>query len=146
VITGEFLTADDLGPLGRLVEPGGFLVLEKGDLRLVTEERKWIGEQYRQADRKAEGLRKRLSRACLAGKGQIVRDSFDAWAIEAAKLALCDLWLGKVAEKIGEGSEQVANPPGDFRWMDLPQIQEVVQRVINARDPEIIGGAIFRAR
>lgn len=146
MITCEFLVADDLGPIGRLVEPGELMVLEKWHLPELREERKWIGEKYQDAVRKAEAARKRLSRAQLSGKRDVVREQFDLWTIEAEKYALCDNWLRQVTELVEQGKQAPMNPKATFRWMDVPQIREVVQRVVNAGDTEIIGGASFRAR
>jgi hypothetical protein len=146
VVEDEFLIADDLGPLGRLVKPGELEVLEEWDLPRVREERKWVNDRYRKAFTKAEAFRKRLAGAKLAEHGDAVRESFMAWTIEAAKFALCDQWLDQVERLIKQGKQAPMNPSSEFRWVDLPQIQEVVQRVINASDTEIINGATFRAR
>lgn len=145
MIKGEFLAADDLGPLGRLVAPGELLVLEKRDLLLIQEELKWVGDKYLEADTKAEALRKRLARARMGTQGDLVREWFEIWTVEAAKLALCARYLGIVAAKLEEGKQQAANPPNSFHWGKLSQILDLVQRVISAADNEIIGGAVFRA-
>lgn len=147
MIEGEFLTVDDLGPLGRLVAPGELLVLEPRDAGRVRRERAWIGERYAQADRTAEALRRRLKKgALLSEHADDVREFFRAWTLEAAKLSLCDRWLASVERKLDQGERQAMNAPKGFKWESVPQVTEVVQRVIAATDDEIIGGVVFRAR
>lgn len=147
MVKGEFLIADDLGPLGRLVAPGELLVLEPRDVETVRGERGWIKEQYAQADRKAEALRRRLQRGALLGEqAEYVREFFKAWTLEAVKLSLCDRWLASIENKLLNGERQAMNAPKGFRWESVPQVMEVVQRVIKATDDEIIGGIVFRAR
>lgn len=146
MVEGEFLTADDLGPLGRLVARGELVVLEDRDVEKVRQERDWIRKCYTQADRKAEALRGRLRKGAALGEhAEEVRESFRAWTLEAAKLSLCDRWLASVEAKLSQGERQAMKTPRDFRWESIPQVTEVVQRVINATDDEIIGGVIFRA-
>lgn len=144
-IEGEFLTSFDLGPLGRLVAPGETVILGKHDVLLVQDELAWVAAKYREADRKAEALRKRLPRARLGTKGDVVRESFDAWTIEAATLGLCARYLSTVLRQLKQEKHQGANPSKAFRWGNLVPIKEVVQRVVNAPDAEIISGAVFRA-
>lgn len=146
MIEGEFLVADDLGPLGRLVAPGELLTLEKWEANKVRAEREWINEQYLKADRRTEALRKRLKGALLSEAGDCVREDFRAWMIEAAKLALCDRYLLTVAGKLDQGEMQAINPPRNFKWQSLPAIQDVIERVLLATDNEILGGVVFRAK
>lgn len=154
MIEAEFLSADDLGPLGRLVAPREMLVLEgrddegreSRDLLLVQDELAWVSGRYQEADAKAEKLRKRLATAHLGTQGDRVREAFEMWTVEAAKLALCATYLLRVGAQLDQGEQQAANPPASFRWEALEPIKDVVQRVINAPDTEIIGGAVYRAR
>lgn len=140
----EFLTADEMGPFGRLVTPGELRVLSPRDVRHVRAEREWIASRYLNADRSAEAMRKRLTTAHMGRGDSEVREWFIAWTIEAAKLALCDFYLNTVAQLLEQGREQALNPSKKFDWAELPQVQELVQRVINASDTEIISGARFR--
>ena len=146
MIEGEFLVADDLGPLGRLVAPGELRVWEPRDVREIYAEREWINERYLEADRKAEAARRRLKTAHLGGRRDTVRDVFDTWTIEAAKYALIDKYLAAVAGQLEAGRQQAMNPKRTFEWNAIPQVTDVVQRVIKASDDEIIGGVVFRAR
>src|SRR5688572_20912576 len=100
MIEGEFLTADDLGPLGRLVPPGELLVLEARDAALVRRERAWVNDRYLEADRRAEKMRARLKGSRLGIHGAAVRERFEEWTVEAAKLALCDYYLRTVGEQL----------------------------------------------
>ncbi|MFE0472403.1 hypothetical protein ACFW2V_12385 [Streptomyces sp. NPDC058947] len=147
MIKGEFLTADDLGPLGRLVAPGELLVLEPREIDQVRQERVWVGGKYMDADRRAEAFRRRIRRGALLGEhADDVRDAFKAWTIEAAKLSLCDRWLAKIEQMLDKGEKQAMNTPRGFAWDSIPQVTEVVQRVIKATDDEIISGDVFRTR
>lgn len=146
MIEGEFLVADDLGPLGRLVAPGELRVWEPRDVREIYAEREWINERYLEADRRAEAARKRLKTAHLGGRRDTVREVFDTWTIEAAKYALIDKYLAAVAGQLEGGKQQALNPKRTFEWNSIPQVTDVVQRVIKASDDEIIGGVVFRAR
>lgn len=147
MIKGEYLTADDLGPLGRLVAPGDdMLVLEPRDVKLVRMEREWVGRLYREADRKAEALRKRLRGARQGPHGAVVRERFEDWTVEAAKLALCDHYLLVIIQQLDSGQRQALNPNKQFRWDKLDKIQDVTRRVLDATDGEIEGGTVFRAK
>lgn len=145
MIKGEFLVCDDLGPLGRLVAPGELEVLEPRDAGKVLLERKWIGEKYLEADRKAEYWRKRMKTSSLGEHHAQVRENFEMWTIEAAKLALCDRFLLAVAGKLDMQQRQAMDLKKSFRFADLPQIRDVVQRVLSASDEEITGGTSYRA-
>lgn len=145
MIQGEFLVADDLGPLGRIVAPGELEVLEPRDAAKVLLERKWVGEKYLEADRKSEYWRKRMKTSHLGEHHQQVRENFEMWTIEAAKLALCDRFLLAVAGKLDMGQRQAMDLKKNFRFADLPQIKDVVQRVLAASDEEITGGTSYRA-
>lgn len=146
MIEGEYLTADDLGPLGRLVAPGELLVLENRDARMVHLEREWINARYLEADTRAEALRRRLKRSRLGAHGDVVRERFEDWTVEAAKLALIDRYLLMVAGQLDQGRQQALNPKKTFRWRELEPIQDVVHRVTAATDDEIVGGTVFRVR
>lgn len=146
MITGEFLTADDLGPLGRLVSPGELLVLEPRDVALVREERAWVNERYLAADQRAEALRKRLLAARLGARGAAVRLGFEEWTIEAAKLGLCDRYLRAVVEKLDSRQQQAMDLPNNFAWQVMPAIVDVTRRVLEATDSEIATGIVFRAK
>jgi hypothetical protein len=147
MIKGDFLTVDDLGPLGRLVDPGELRVLEPRDIEEVRRERAWIGEKYTEAARRADAYRRRIRRGGLLGEhADELRESFMAWTIEAAKLSLCGRWLASIEHMLDKGEQQVMKTPKGFVWGSIPQVTEVVQRVIKATDDEIIGGVAFRAR
>lgn len=146
MIEGENLTADDLGPLGRLVAPGEMLVLEPRDVKLVRREREWISHLYSKADEKAEKLRRRLGAARLGMHGDAVRDWFEAWTVEAAKLSLCDRYLRAIESQLEADRQQAVAPNASFRWHTQDKIREVAQRVAGAADSEIEGGAVFRAQ
>jgi flagellar hook-associated protein FlgK len=146
VIEGEFLSADDLGPLGRLVAPGELLILEPRDAEKVREEQRWVNGRYQEADRKAEAARRRLKTAHLGGRRDVMREHFDAWTIEAAKYSLVASYLDTVARQLEAGRQQALNPKKDFKLASLPQVADVVRRVINADDSEIIGNAVFRVK
>lgn len=140
------MTADDLGPLGRLVAPGEMLVMAPHDEGQVRMEREWVNARYLEADSKAESLRQRMWTARQGMNGDQVREGFEEWTVEAAKLALCDRYLRQVAGQLDQGNQQAMSPKAGFRWDELPQIREVIQRVINAADSEILGGVVFRAK
>lgn len=142
----EFPVADDLGPLGRLVMPGELRVWEPRDVPELIEEREWISERYREADRKAEAARRRLKTAHYSGRRDVAREVFDTWAIEAAKYALIDKYLAGVVAQLEAGKQQAMNLARTFELKSIPQVTDVVQRVIKASDDEIIGGVVFRAR
>lgn len=146
MIEVEFPTADDLGPLGRLVAPGELLTLEKWEAGKVRAERLWINEQYLRADLRTEALRKRLKGALLSEAGDWVREDFRAWMIEAAKLALCGRYLHTVAAQLDQGNTQAISPPKSFKWQQLPAIQDVIERVLLATDNEILNGVVIRAK
>lgn len=145
MVEGEFLTADDLGPLGRLVAPGELLVLEEWDVERVHAERTWISERYRRADGRAERLRVRLRTARMGEHRDAVREAFEDWTMEAVKLALCGRYLSVLAGNLGDGRQQAMNLPADFRWEAMPQVTEVWARLLAATDEEIAGGMRFRA-
>lgn len=145
MVQGEYLSADDLGPLGRLVAPGELLVLDPGDASKVSAEREWVGRRYRGADRRAERLRQRLSTARMSGKRDKVRESFEDWTLEAAKLALCDQYLLKVNGQLDRGSQQAINLKKTFRLQTLPRVTALTERLASASDEEIVGGGVFRA-
>lgn len=146
MIEGEFLVADDLGPLGRLVAPGELRVWEPREVHEFYRERDWISERYLEADKKAEAARRRLKTAHLGGRRDEMREAFEVWTIEAAKYALIDKYLAAVVGQLEGGRQQAMNPERTFDWNSIPQVTDVIQRVIKARDDEIIGGVVFRAR
>lgn len=149
MITAEFLVCDDLGPLGRLVAPGELLVMDTPDVnpndyQLVLAERKWVGEKYQEAEKKTEYYRKRLKTAHLSGRRDAIREWFDIWAIEAAKYAVCDSWLLAVIGKLESGQQMAMDVPKAFTYNGYAPIRDLVKRVVNASDEEIINGARFR--
>lgn len=146
MIEGEYLTADDLGPLGRLVPLGEMMILEPRDVELVRKEREWVNNRYREADRRSQALRKRLGGARLGVHGSVVREKFEDWTVEAAKLSLCDSYLLAVAGQLEAGRQQALSPKKTFKWTKLEKIQDVMRRVLEATDAEIEGGTIFRAK
>lgn len=146
MIEGEFLTADDLGPLGRLVAPGELLVMDPQDVGLLRGEREWINARYLEADQRAEVMRKRLKRARLGARGAAVRSLFEDWTVEAAKLGLCDRFLLMLAGRLEKGERHAQNLSPAFRWGSLPQIVDVTRRVLAATDDEITCGQAFRAK
>lgn len=105
MVEGDFLTADDLGPLGRLAAPGELLVLEGRDLARVLSERRWVNERYLAADLHAEAARQRLRTARMGEHRDAVREAFEDWTLEAAKLALCDKYLAVLADHLGAGRQ-----------------------------------------
>lgn len=151
MITAEFLVCDDLGPLGRLVAPGELLVLDTpetnpNDYQVVLAERKWIGEKYREAERKTEYFRRRLKTAHLGGKRDVIREWFDIWAIEAAKYAICDSWLLAVIGKLESNEQMAMNVPEKFSYNGYEPIRKLTRRILDASDEEIVAGARFRAQ
>lgn len=143
---GDFLIADDLGPLGRLTPKGELRVLDEEDAEMVRQERAWVGEKFTYAQRKAEALQRRLERGARLGEyGDSVLEDCRAWLIEAAKYAQCGRWLMAIEGKLRNGEKQALNTPKDFVWLSIPQVTDVVQRVINASEDEIIGGVVLRA-
>lgn len=153
MITGEFLVCDDLGPLGRLVAPGELLVMDplpqRHDYDLVAAEREWIGQKYREAEKKTEHFRKLLRTARMGGEERrnTVREwGFDVWAIEAAKYAVCDRWLLAVLGKLEAGQQMAMNVPKDFTYNGFGPIRDLTKRVVEASDEEIIAGARFRTQ
>lgn len=144
MITAEFLSCDDLGPLGRMVSPGELLVLEPRDASRVIAERKWIGEQYLNADAKTEAYRKRLKTAHLSNHRDAIREWFDIWTLEAAKFAVCSNWLLSVIGLLEMGKQQAMNVPANFSWAGYGPIRELTRAVLEATDEEIIGGRRFR--
>jgi hypothetical protein len=145
-VKGKYLSADDFGPLGRLVPPGELWVIEPRDAPRLVAEREWIGEQYQHADRLAERYRKRLGTAAASGRRDVIREWFEVWTWEAAKLALCDRYLLAVIGQLDLGKRQAMNPPKTFKFRDLPQIKEVTARFMRASDEEIVGGTVYRAK
>lgn len=143
---GDFLIADDLGPLGRLAPKGELRVLDEEDVEVVRQERAWVGKKFTQAQHKAEALRRRLERGARLGEhGDSVLEDCRAWLIEAAKYAQCGRWLAAIEDKLRAGEKQALNTPKNFVWQSIPQVTDVVQRVINATEDEIIGGVVLRA-
>lgn len=142
----EFIVCDDLGPLGRMVAPGDLLVLEPRDAARVLAEKKWIDGEYLKADRKAEAYRKMLGRAHYSNRRDAVREWFDVWTIEAAKLAVCSEWLLRIAGMLEMGKQQAINVPKGFSWNGFGPVRKLTAAITGADDKEIKGGRRFRAK
>lgn len=139
MITGKFLTSDDLGSLGRLAERGKLLVLDPGhNVPMLQAEREWIGQRYQEADRRSRTLRARLR------QGERVREAFEVWTIEAAKLALCDRYLRAAEARLISGEPAALNLPRNWCWEDIETVGDLIRQVLDATDDEISGGAVFR--
>lgn len=144
MVEGEFLSADDLGPLGRLVAPGEMRLFEKRDVPEMMAERRWITERYLAADERAERFRRRLKTARMGEHRDAVRWGFEEWTLEAAKLAFCDQCLLRVVGHLDLGRRQAMELPEAFRLRETSQIAEVTRRVLAASDQEIADGMTFR--
>jgi hypothetical protein len=135
--------ADDLGPLGRLVAPGELLVLSPGEEDLVRRELEWVGSKYHEAKEKADRARVRLKTAHLGMRREHVRDMFEIWTWEAAKLVYVGHCLKRILGLLQRGEEAVLDLPRRFRISDMPQVESVRKKMLAATDAEIVDGARF---
>lgn len=132
MITGEFLTADDLGPAGRFAGPGESLVLRAAEQRLVASEVRWVTGRMRAADRHLVSLCE-----LLPGQAEEELDcTFDAmvdWTAEAVKYGLMASYLGELSQELETKGKAGVFIRSRFRWADYNVVSDLTDFVRVAR-------------
>jgi hypothetical protein len=132
VITGEFLVADDFGPLGRLLGRGESMVFRAGERELLVNEAKWIGGELRKADRL---LTKLSALVPLREEAELDRifEAMINWTPEAVKLGVCRARILHEIKELGEKGKTAMLVPSKFAWTSYNAVQDSIDFVRVAR-------------
>lgn len=132
MITGEFLVADDFGPLGRLLGRGESMVFRAGDRELLVNEAKWINGELRKADRMLFKLSALVPMREDADLDRIFEAMIN-WTPEAVKLGVCRARILHEIKELGEKGKTTMLVPSKFAWTNYHVVQDSIDFVRVAR-------------